>query len=111
MTFSIEIFGAKAPEVIDKDDSCRKLIRKNSYYNNSKISIKGDKYKTKQYELEDLNENNKNIDSFEDLTEEIIDKLDIGNLRKKLKEKIRKSIYRTNIFRIYYRQKKKKILN
>ena len=80
LTFSSKIFGQKTLEVIDNDESFRKLNMKNISLNKSAL--------TKELELEAYNEKNKNTDLVsEDLTEEIIDTLDTENLKSILKRK------------------------
>ena len=90
MTFSVKIFGKRLKEVIDNEDSFRKLNMKNTSFNKSAFSNKEKNSKNEEFELEVYNEKNQNIDLLpEDLTEEIIDTLDIENLRSILKTKCR----------------------
>ena len=86
--FSTTIFGEKSNEVNDNEDSCRRFNLKNTSINNSAFSNKGNNSKIKEFELEFFN--NKNPNFTDDLTEELIDTLDIENLRLILKTKCRR---------------------
>ena len=86
--FSTTIFGEKPKEVNDNEDSCRRFNLKNTSINKSAFSNKGNNSKIEEFELEFFNDKNPNI--INDLTEEIIDTLDIENLRSILKTKCRR---------------------
>ena len=87
-SFSTTIFGEKSKEVNDNEDSCRRFNLKNTSINKSAFSKKGDDSKNEEFELEFFNEKHPNIT--DDLTDEIIDTVDIENLRSILKTKCRK---------------------
>ena len=86
--FSTTIFGEKSKQVNDNEDSCRRFKLENTSINKSAFSNKGNNSKIEEIELEFFNEKNQNIT--DDLTEEIIDTLDIEKLRSILKTKCRK---------------------
>ena len=85
MKFSATIFGEKPKEINDNDDSYRKFNLKNTSINKSAFSNKENISKNEEFELENFNEKNQNIT--DELTEEIIDALDIENLKSILKTK------------------------
>ena len=65
MAFSTSIFGEKSKEVINDEDSYRKLNLKNASINKSALSNKLNNSKNEEFELEIFND--KNISN--DLTE------------------------------------------
>ena len=80
--FSTTIFGEKSN---DAKESCQRLKLKNTTINTHLFSTKGNNSKKEGFELELFNEKNQKIT--DDLTDEIIDTLDIENLRSILKTK------------------------
>ena len=85
--FSKEIFGEKSHEVIDDQESFRKLQWKNTSLNKTNL-LNQDISKIEELELEVLSEKNKNNDILgEELTDGIIDTLDVQSLRSILKKK------------------------
>ena len=89
-TFSFKIFGEKSLEVFDDENSFRKLNLKNTFLNKSVFSNKeNNKSKIEEFELvPSFTEKNKKIDELsEEITDEIIDTLDIEKLRSSLKTK------------------------
>ena len=89
INFSLKIFGKNSKEVIDNEDSFRKL-NMNTSINKSVFRNKENNVKNEEFELEMFNEKNKNLEILnENLMEEFINTLDIDKLRLILKDKCR----------------------